>query len=117
MASKKRNLEKVEAATVKASKEDKPARFEDVGRELIRLIGRAERGELPVSRRDNDAPKSQARLEFDAHIDQMADRIKHIPPAPNRIPVINEPQTVAVEPERELSAGEFLVWMRNRYKV
>lgn len=117
MVSKKRNLEKVEAIS-KASKEGKPAHFEEVSKELIRLIGLAERGELPVrNRRDNNAPKSQARLDFDARIDRMADRIKHIPPAPKRMLTTNEDQTVDVESESLLSAEKFLGWIKNRFKV
>lgn len=117
MPSKKRNLEKVEAATVKASKEDKPAQYEEVGKELIRLIGLAERGELPVSDRRIAAPRSQARIELDSHIDRMADRMKGAKPASEPAQIINEDKTVDAESGGLLSAAEYFSWVRNRFKV
>lgn len=121
----KRVVEKLK--TEKEEKEEsEKARidFAEVSAELKRLLALAEKGDLPLSPPpDPNAPKSQARIDFDNYIDRMIDRIKDIPSTPK--PILNlcgdlantEGASSDIESDQGMSAEELLNYLRNRYKV
>lgn len=73
---KKRSLERIESL-VRASNDEPPQCERGEAAGYIReLIGKVNRSELPPIKRREDEPKSEARLELEAHIARLADRIR-----------------------------------------